>query len=98
MLYLVTDLSTKFFSPNCYLNIVVSGVDKESVIKAMCFEGQPITCAISDPEIVKLVNEDLGSTFEPANVEALLGDEMENSWIIAQVTDGKIHWLSAWTE
>lgn len=98
MLYLVSDLSTKFFTPYCYVNMVVSSVNKESVIKAMGFTDQPIVCAISDPEIVKLINEELGSNFEPSNVEAKFSEDGENSWIIPQVNDGKIDWFSVWIE
>lgn len=98
MIYLVPDLSTKFLTPNCYVNMVVASVDKEAVLKGMGFEDEPFVCAISDPEIVKLINEELGSNFVPGNAEAKLGEDEENSWVIAQVTDGKIDWFSAWTE
>ena len=78
--------------------MVVASVYKESVIKAMGFTDQPIICAINDPEAVKLINEELGSNFVPGNAEAKLGEDGENSCIIAQVNDGKIDWFSAWTE
>lgn len=98
MIYLVPDLSTKFFTPNCYVNLVVASVEKESILKGMGFEDEPFVCAISDPEVVKLINEELGSNFEPANVEALMGEDDEVSWVIPQVTDGKIQWFSVWIE
>ena len=98
MIYLVSDLSTKFFTTYCYVNMVVTIVDTEEVIKAMGFTDQPIICAISDPEAVKLINEELGSNFVPGNVEAKSEEEDENGWIIPQVTDGKIQWFNAWIE
>lgn len=98
MIYLVSDLSTKFFTPYCYVNMVVASVSEESVIKNMGFADQPIVCAISDPEVVKLINEELGSNFVPGNAEAKLDENGENSWIIPQVNDGKIQWFNAWIE
>lgn len=98
MIYLVSDLSTKFFTTYSYVNMVVASVDTEEVIKAMGFTDQPIICAINDPEAVKLINEELGSNFVPSNAEAKLDEDQENSGIIAQITDGKIQWFTVWIE
>ena len=73
-------------------------MNKEAVIIAMGISGQPMICAISDPEVVKLINEELGSNFVPGNAKAMLDESAEDSWVIAEVTDGKINWFSAWTE
>lgn len=98
MIYLVDDLSTKFFTPNCYVNLVIAAIVKEAVTRGMKFEDQQMVCAISNPETVKLINEELGSTFEPANVEPKMEEDGETNWIVAQVTDGKIQWFSVWNE